>query len=109
MMKNHTKSKNTVFRFRDIEIHYNLPNTADVYYLTNNNVYNKEVNQFMLDLWYKRLWLHKSDWLVELHLWFEYAWHWKYYRDDELYLADKERRENIRKAPILLGNDINGD
>lgn len=104
MTKTDTKSK-TIFNFNWVSIRYDLPNQADVYFLTDDNIYNKEINQLLLDWWYKRLWLHKSDPLVELRIW-EYKWHWVYYRDDEMYQIENERMENIRKAPILLGNDI---
>lgn len=104
MTMKHTKKQNTVFRFKNVEIHYNIPNTADVYYLTNDNIYNKEVNQFLIDLWYTRSKLLPATWIIEVSLGFEFAWRGIYYRDDELYLADKERRDNIRKVPILYNN-----
>jgi len=106
MIKINTTKQNmkrkALFKFKDIEIHYNLPNTADVYYLTNNTEYNKKANQLLLDRWYKRLRLAPSEWLIELQLGFEYTWHWHYVRDDELYLADKERRANIRQVPFII-------
>lgn len=112
MTQKHTKPKNmkhkTLFNFKWISIRYDIPNQADVYFLSDDNIYNKEVNQLMLDRGYKRLWLHKSNKLVELRLW-EYKRHWVYARDDWMYLADRERRANIRQAPVLLGNDINGE
>lgn len=100
MTKHDTKNKNTVFRFKDIEIHYNLPNSADVYYLTDNTKYNKEIDRLLSDRWYKRMRLVPSEWLVELYLGFKYTWHWHYVRDDELYLSEK-RWSFIRKAPII--------
>jgi hypothetical protein len=98
----------TLFNFKWISIRYDLPNQADVYFLTEDNTYNKQVNDLMLDWWYKRIWLHKSDPLVELEIW-EYKRHWVYVRDDEDYLANHDIREKIREIPFLLGNDTNGD
>lgn len=94
----------TIFNFKGVAIHYNLLNEADVYFLTEDNIYNKEVNKMILDWWYKRLSLNRSDWLVELSLGFEYKWHGVYYRDDRLYEIDRERWENIRNTPILQSN-----
>lgn len=101
MTKNHIKKQRAEFHFKNIIIHYNLPHQADVYFLKDDNEYNKWVNDLMIDAWYKRLRLSIADPLVEVHLWFEYVWHGKYYRDDWLFLAEKERRENIRKVPFL--------
>lgn len=101
MKKKNTQQKLVQLHFKDIKIFYNLPNQTDVYFISDDTTYNKWVNEMLLDMWYKRLWLYKSDWLIELHLWFEYKRHWIYYRDDELYIEEKERRDNIRKAPIL--------
>ena len=101
----HTKKGNmkhkTSFKFNRCTVHYHIPNRADVYYETDDTEYNKWINQLFLDLWYKRLKLLKSSWIIEVSLGFEFAWRGIYYRDDELYLADKERRDNIRKVPPL--------
>lgn len=108
MMKSDTKKQSTKhnkaeFHFRNVVIKYDLPNQADVYYLTDDNEYNKWVNGMMIDLWYKRLRLEKWDELVWLKLWFDYKRHWIYIRNEhfEYIEAEKERRENIRKAPII--------
>ena len=104
-IKKKSMKHKTLFNFKWVSIRYDIPNQADVYYLTEDNEYNKMVNQLMLDWGYKRLWLHKSDPIIELRIW-EYKRHWIYARDDELYLTDRERRANIRKVPVLLGNNI---
>ena len=98
-MKNKTQ-----FHFKYITIHYNLHNQADEYYHTKDNEYNKSINWLLIDRGYKRLLLHKSDGLVEIKLGFNYEWHWVYYRDDGMYEANRETREQIRKVPVLSSN-----
>ncbi len=91
----------TQFHFKDIKIFYDLPNQADVYFLTNNHEYNKQVNQMMLDWWYTRARLLPKHWILEVKLWFEYERQGIYHREDEMWLVEKERWDLIRKAPIL--------
>lgn len=93
MTKNDTKKQNTEFSFRDIKILYTLPNQIDVFFLSDDNVYNKSVNELILDRWYNRLWLYKNDWLVEIYMWFDYVWHGVYYKEEEDYKAPITTKE----------------
>lgn len=102
--------KNKVsFRFHNCIVEYNIPNQADIFYLTNDHEYNKGINDMFIWLWYTRHRLFPKDWLIELKKWFEYEWHWIYLRDDELWNDEWEKFKNFQTAPVLLSNDINGD
>ena len=94
----------TEFHFAGIKIFYHLPNQADVYFLTNNHEYNKDINQMMIDLGYTRHRLRPKDEFLELKLMFEYERHGIYLRDDELRQAEQERYKNIRNAPFILND-----
>lgn len=93
MTKKATKKQNTEFSFRDIKILYTLDNQIDVFFLSDDNTYNKSVNELILDWWYSRLWLYKADWLVEVNMWFNYFWHGVYYKEEEDYKAPIVTRE----------------
>ena len=101
-MRDDTKSRDIVFRFNDAIIQYSN-NTLYTYFLTDNHEKNKEINELLKDIWYIRIRLSKSVWLVEIALWIEYKWCWKYCKIEhiEQIKKEKDKRKKIRKAPII--------
>ena len=97
MKKSKSKSE---FRFKDIVIQYTLKDRADVYYLTNNHDYNREVNEMLIDFWYTRTSLIPSNFLVEQSLGFDYKRHWVYAKNEE------ERLNNEGKERAKLRREI---
>lgn len=91
------------FNFKDVVIRYDLPGLIHVFYLSDDQVHNKEVNDIIVDMWYKMDRLVNSYPLVELHEGFEYKRMWIYISKEHLDMlnAERDRRANIRKAPII--------
>lgn len=100
------KNKKNEFNFKNAIIRYKPDNVLYVFYLTDDNVTNKEIDSIIKDMGYTRSRLHKSHPLIEVREGFDYKWKGIYISNDHLsdIEAEHNRWENIRKAPILHGN-----
>ena len=69
------------------------------FYLSDDNIKNKEVNDMILDFWYTRNRLVRSYPLNEIREWFEYKRLWIYINADheDNLKKEREKRKHIRQ------------
>lgn len=109
--KNHFNFSNAIVKYNEDDPRRRL---IYVYYLTNDTPKNKEVNDIIIDMWYTRNRLVKN--YPTLNWWDdvvngEFEWLGIYVNNEhqEELKAEKQRRDKIRSAPVLQGNNNNGN
>ena len=89
----------TKFNFKDIIIDYDIQDVLYIFYCSDDNKYNKEIDLIIKDMWYIRNRLVRSYPLNELWEWFEYKRLGIYIskKHIEEMESEKKRWDNIRK------------
>ena len=106
MLKRGKAKNKDKFEFKDVIIMYDIPELLHAFFLTDNNEYNKEVDLTIKGMWYVRDRLVKEYFWTIVWVWFEYKRCWVYIRKDHLEMieAERDRRNNIRKASLFWTN-----
>lgn len=102
-MKIDLEKQNSEFNFNDVIVRYEILWLLHVFYQSDDNKYNSEIDWIIKDMWYTRNRLVRSHPIVELYEWFEYKRIWIYISNEHLedIKEEQNRRKNIRNAPIL--------